>query len=157
MGKTLVAFFSASGVTARVAERLAKAAQADLFEISPKELYTERDLDWKNKNSRSSLEMKDPDCRPEIWSKVESMDEYDRVFVGYPIWWYREPSIIDTFMESYDFTSKTIIPFATSGGSGLGDSPENIRKLAPGARVLSGRRLFGSETEDDLKKWVDEI
>ncbi|MCR4618447.1 MAG: NAD(P)H-dependent oxidoreductase [Lachnospiraceae bacterium] len=157
MGKTLVAFFSASGVTARVAERLAKVAQADLFEISPKELYTEADLNWNNKDSRSTVEMKNPDCRPEIWSEVSDMSIYDTVYVGFPIWWYREPSIIDTFIESYDFSGKKIIPFATSGGSGLGDAPDNISKLAPGATVLPGKRMFPDESEKDMKKWIEEM
>ncbi len=120
MGKKLVAYFSASGVTKRYAETLAKAADADLFEIKPSVPYTNDDLDWKNSKSRSSVEMKNPDSRPEIAEKLSNMDEYDTVFVGFPIWWYVAPTIINTFLESYDFSGKTIIPFATSGGSGLG-------------------------------------
>lgn len=157
MGKSLVAFFSAGGTTAKVAERLAKAAEADLFEIRPLKLYTEADLDWQDKESRSSIEMKDKNCRPEIWSKLENSGDYDRVYLGFPIWWYREPSIIDTFLESYDFNDKEIVPFCTSGGSGLGDSSDSIQKLVPGAKVLAGRRVFPSETEDDLRKWIKEL
>jgi len=117
--KKLVAYFSASGVTKAVAEALAKAARADLYEIKPEIPYTKADLDWKNDQSRSSVEMKDPASRPRIADKVESMEEYDVVFVGFPIWWYIAPTIIDTFLEGYDFSHKTIIPFATSGGSDL--------------------------------------
>jgi flavodoxin len=157
MGKSLVAFFSAGGTTAKVAERLAKAAEADLFEIRPLNLYTEADLNWQDKESRSSLEMKDKNCRPEIWSKLENAGDYDRVYLGFPIWWYREPSIIDTFIESYDFNEKEIVPFCTSGGSGLGDSSDSIQKLVPGAKILAGRRIFSSETEDDLRKWIKEL
>ena len=122
MTKTLVAYFSASGVTAGVAEKLARAVGADLYEIAPEEPYTKADINWMDKKSRSSVEMNDRSSRPAIGTVVENMDQYDTVFVGFPIWWYREPSIIDTFMEAYDFTGKIVIPFATSGGSGLGDS-----------------------------------
>ena len=117
--KKLVAYFSASGVTKAVAEALAEAARADLYEIKPEIPYTKADLDWKNDQSRSSVEMKDPASRPRIADKVENMEEYDVVFVGFPIWWYIAPTIIDTFLEGYDFSHKTIIPFATSGGSDL--------------------------------------
>ena len=122
MTKVLVAYFSASGVTAKVAKRLSASIGADLFEIVPEELYTKADLNWMNRKSRSSVEMNDRSSRPAITSKVEDMSGYDVVFVGFPVWWYREPSIIDTFMESYDFSGKKVIPFATSGTSGLGDS-----------------------------------
>lgn len=117
MSKKLTAYFSASGVTKRYAEKIAKATGADLFEIKPKVPYTNVDLDWRNSNSRSSVEMKDPDSRLEIAEKLADMEEYDTVFVGFPIWWYVAPTIIDTFLESYDFSGKTVIPFATSGGS----------------------------------------
>lgn len=122
MGKALVAFFSASGVTKKLSEKLAKVIGADLFEIVPKTPYTKADLNWMDKKSRSSVEMNDRSALPAIASKVEDMAQYDVVFIGFPIWWYREPSIIDTFAEAYDFGGKTIIPFATSGGSGLGES-----------------------------------
>ena len=154
--KVLVAYFSATGTTAGVAERLAKATGGDLFEIKPKQPYTTADLDWRDKQSRSSVEMNDMSTRPVIASKVEDMSLYDIVFVGFPIWWYREPSIIDTFMESYDFAGKTVIPFATSGGSGMGKSGEIMQSLAPKAKVLSGKRFPADVSEDELKTWADE-
>ena len=154
--KVLVAYFSATGTTAGVAERLAKATGGDLFEIKPAEPYTDADLDWRNKKSRSSVEMDDMKSRPAIASKVEDMAKYDVVFVGFPIWWYREPSIIDTFMESYDFSGKTVVPFATSGGSGMGKSGEIMQGLAPDAKVLSGKRFSAGVSEEDLKKWAEE-
>lgn len=120
MSKKLVAYFSASGVTAKVADTLAKAAGADLYEIKPAIPYTEADLDWRNKDSRSSVEMRDPASRPTIGSAAVDMSEYDTLFVGFPIWWYVAPTIINTFLESYDLSGKTIIPFATSGSSGMG-------------------------------------
>ena len=138
MARILVAYFSASGVTAKVAEKLAKAIDADLYEIAPVVPYTKTDLNWMDKKSRSSVEMNDRSCRPTIATTVENMAQYDTVFVGFPIWWYREPSIIDTFMEAYDLTGKTVVPFATSGGSGLGDSYKNMQALAPGATVYDG-------------------
>ena len=138
MSNILVAYFSASGVTRKVAENLAKAAGADMFEIVPAQLYTKADLNWMNKKSRSTVEMADRSSRPAIVSKIDDISGYEYVFVGFPVWWYREPSIIDTFMESYDFSGKTVIPFCTSGGSGLGDSAANMRALAPGAEVVDG-------------------
>lgn len=126
MSNILVAYFSASGTTEKVAQKLSQQIDADLFKIRPKQVYTSDDLNWNDENSRSSLEMKNPDSRPEISNKVEKMEQCDTVFVGFPIWWYREPSIIDTFIESYDFKDKTIIPFATSGGSGIGKSSQYI-------------------------------
>ena len=155
MSKALVAYFSASGVTAGLAERLAKAAGADLFEIAPEVPYTRADLNWMDKKSRSTVEMNDRSCRPAIGTKVESMDQYETVFVGFPIWWYREPSIIDTFMESYDFNGKTVVPFATSGGSGLGDSAKNMQALAAGAKVADGKRFPGRASEAELKAWAE--
>ncbi len=157
MSKTLVAYFSASGVTAKVADKLAKAINADLYEIAPEVPYTKADLNWMDKKSRSSVEMNDRTSRPAISTTVENMDQYDTVFVGFPIWWYREPSIIDTFMESYDFTGKTVIPFATSGGSGLGDSYNNLQALAPGAKVINGEKFSGSVSEDKLRAWAEGI
>lgn len=154
MTKVLVAYFSASGVTKKLAEKLAEATGGDLFEIVPEELYTKSDLNWMNPKSRSSVEMKDRACRPAIASRVEDMSSYDAVFVGFPVWWYREPSIIDTFAESYDFTDKTIIPFVTSGSSGIGSSGENIASLAKGAKVASGERFKASASVEELRDWA---
>ena len=154
MKKILVAYFSASGVTRRVAENLAKAANADLFEIAPAQPYTRADLNWMNKNSRSTLEMQDRSCRPAMAAKPD-VSGYDVILVGFPVWWYREPSIIDTFMESADFTGKTVVPFCTSGGSDLGDSAQNMQSLAPSARVLDGRRFRSSASAEELKRWAE--
>ena len=154
MSKKLVAYFSASGTTAKVAKKMAEAIGADLFEIKPETPYTGADLNWQNKNSRSSVEMNDRSSRPAIAVKVADMPQYDVVFVGFPVWWYREPSIIDTFMESYDFAGKTVIPFATSGGSGLGDSAANMQKLAKGAKVVNGKRFSGNASSEELMAWA---
>ena len=155
MSKILVAYFSASGVTAKTAERLAKAAGADLHEIKPAIPYTQADLDWTNKTSRSSIEMNDPKSRPAIAEKVSGMDNYDMIFVGFPIWWYVAPTIINTFLESYDLTGKTIITFATSGGSSMGKTNEKLLPSCPGATLLQGKMLNGSVSENELKKWLD--
>jgi len=157
MSKALVAYFSASGVTKRVAENLSKAAGADLFEIVPEQKYTDADLNWQNKQSRSSVEMKDRSCRPAINCKIEDISQYSHVFVGFPVWWYREPSIIDTFMESYDWNGITVIPFCTSGGSGLGDAGKNMQALGKGAKVIDGKRLSGNVSKKELKAWVDQV
>lgn len=154
MKKALVAYFSASGVTAKLAERLADAIGADLSEIDPTVRYTSADLDWRNKQSRSSVEMNDRSCRPEINRTVDDMAQYDVVFVGFPVWWYREPSIIDTFMEAYDFSGKTVVPFATSGGSGIGDSAANLQMLAAGAKIATGRRFDANTSADKLADWA---
>ena len=154
MSKKLVAYFSASGVTAGLAKNLAEAAGADLYEIRPAVPYTNADLNWQDKNSRSSVEMNDRSARPAIASKVENMAQYDVIFIGFPIWWYREPSIVDTFAEAYDFGGKTIIPFATSGGSGMGGSGMNIGALAKDAHVIEGKRFAAGVSEDELKKWA---
>ena len=156
MSKTLVAYFSASGTTAKIAQKLAEAIGADLFEVKPEKPYTSADLNWQNKNSRSSVEMNDRSSRPAIGVKVADMAQYSVVFVGFPVWWYREPSIIDTFMESYDFAGKTVITFATSGGSGLGDSAANMQKLAKGAKVVNGKRFSGSASADEIKAWASQ-
>ena len=156
MSKALVAYFSASGVTAKLAARLADGIGADLFEIVPEIPYSKADLNWMNKKSRSSVEMNDRNCRPAISSVVDNMAQYDVVFVGFPVWWYREPSIIDTFMEAYDFSGKTIVPFATSGTSGIGDSGENMQKLAKGANVLPGKRFNNNVSVEELKGWAGE-
>ena len=150
MAKALVAYFSASGVT----KKLAKVIGADLFEIVPETPYTKADLNWMDKKSRSSVEMNDRSSRPAIASKVEDMAQYDVVFIGFPVWWYREPSIIDTFAEAYDFSGKTIVPFATSGMSGIGESGMNIGALAKDAHVFSGERFKTSVSEDKLKEWA---
>ena len=156
MSKALVAYFSASGVTAKVAEKMAGAIGADLYEIKPEQTYTDADLNWQDKQSRSSVEMNDRSSRPAIGNKVENMEHYDTVFVGFPIWWYREPSIIDTFMEAYNFDDKTVIPFATSGGSGLGDSAKNMQELAKGAKVVDGKRFSSGASADELGNWAKE-
>ena len=155
MEKALVAYFSASGVTKKLAEALSGAIGADLFEIVPETPYSKADLRWINPKSRSSVEMKDRSSRPGIASSVDDMAQYDVVFLGFPIWWYREPSIIDTFAESYDFTGKTIVPFATSGSSGIGDSGANIGKLAEGANVAEGRRFSKRASAEELKAWAE--
>lgn len=156
MSKALVAFFSASGVTANMANKLAGGIGADLFEIKPETPYSDADLDWHNSSSRSSVEMDDRSSRPAIAEKKENMEEYDVVFVGFPVWWYREPSIIDTFMEQYDFSGKTVVPFATSGMSGIGDSGKNMQTLAPGAKVVTGKRFANNVTEKELVDWANE-
>ncbi len=155
MKKSLVAYFSASGVTAGVAGNLAKAIDGDIFEIVPEQPYSKADLNWQNSRSRSSVEMKDPNSRPAIASKPGDISAYDVIFVGFPIWWYREPSIIDTFMESCDFSGKTVVPFATSGGSGLGDACKNMQALAKGAKVENGRRFAAAVSESELKAWAE--
>lgn len=155
MSKKLVAYFSASGVTKSAAERLAKAAGADLFEIKPEQPYSKADLDWTNKKSRSSVEMSSLDSRPEIAEKLDNMADYDVVFVGFPIWWYVAPTIINTFLESYGFSGKTVIPFATSGGSGIGKTEEILHKICP-AKWKSGR-VINRASDNDLSKWVDEL
>ena len=156
MKRVLVAYFSASGVTKKAAEKLAAAAKADLFEIEPVQPYTRADLNWMDKKSRSTVEMNDRSCRPAI-VKAPAVALYDVIFVGFPVWWYREPSIIDTFLESADFTGKTLIPFCTSGGSELGESIDNVRSLAPGAKVLEGRRLTHRDSEASLRAWIESI
>lgn len=155
MSKVLVAYFSASGVTKKVAEELAKVEQADLFEIRPETPYTAADLDWKDQQSRSTLEMKDPSCRPAVTGKVENMAQYDVVFVGFPIWWTVEPRVVDTFLEAHDLTGKKIVPFCTSGGSGAGDAVKRIREIAGAAATVDeGKRLGGEISEKDLELWT---
>ena len=154
MNRKLVAYFSASGVTAKVAETLSETIGADLFAIEPKVPYTKADLDWMDKNSRSTLEMKDPASRPEIARVRDNMEEYDTVFVGFPIWWYVAPTIINTFHESYDLTGKTIIPFATSGGSGMGKTNEKLLPSCKVAKLLDGRVLKANVGVKELDEWV---
>ena len=155
MAKTLVAYFSASGTTERVAKGLAAAVGADLFEIAPEQPYTRGDLNWQDKKSRTTIEMNDEACRPAIAGTVADMGAYDTVFVGFPVWWYVEPRIIDTFLEAYDFAGKTVVPFATSGGSGLGRAPQRMQALAAGARVLAGGLLNGCPSQDELAAWAE--
>ena len=156
MSKKLVAYFSASGVTKSYAEKLAKAADADLFEIKPAVPYTKADLDWMDKNSRSTVEMKNPDSRPEIAEKLKDMEKYDTVFLGFPIWWYVAPTIVDTFLESYDFSNKTIIPFATSGGSGMGKTSDVLRKVCPDADIKDGK-VINNMSESTLADWANKF
>ena len=141
MSKKLVAYFSASGVTKKVALRLAQEELAELFEICPKIEYTCADLNWMDDNSRSSLEMKAQSCRPEILNKLDNLDQYEIIYLGFPIWWYVEPRIIDTFLESYNFSKKQIVPFATSGGSGISNVVENLKAHYPELNFADGRLL----------------
>ena len=144
MSKKLVAFFSASGTTKKVAQMIAEEAKADLFEIEPKVPYTKLDLDWMNKKSRSSVEMSDKKYRPAIMKKEMDMSSYDEILLGFPIWWYVAPTIINSFLESYDFTGKKIHPFCTHEGSGIGATVGSVKRLAPKARVTSGLAVTGS-------------
>ena len=157
MAKKLVAYFSASGTTEKVAKDLAAATGADLFEIAPEQPYTRADLNWQDKNSRTTIEMNDESCRPAIAGDVDDMGAYDMVFVGFPVWWYVEPRIIDTFLEAYDFSGKTIVPFATSGGSGLGKAPKRMQTLAPSAKVLAGGLLNGRPSQSELAIWAEGV
>ena len=154
MGKVLVAYFSASGTTANVAKRLAKVTQADLFEIRPQVPYTEADLNWTDRASRSSMEMRDPDCRPALADALPNTQQYDVIFVGFPVWWYREPSIIDTFIQGCELEGRTVVPFATSGGSEIGPSGENMQALAPKAKVQTGQRFDAKGREEELSEWA---
>ena len=153
--KVLVAYFSATNTTKGVAEHIANGLNADLYEIVPEEPYTEADLNYNDDNSRSTIEMNDPSARPAISGSVENMEQYDIVFIGYPIWWGEAPRIVSTFMESYDFSGKTIVPFCTSGGSGIGSSDSNLEQLTSGADWLDGRRLNGSDSEETVMEWVN--
>ncbi|MCI6255052.1 MAG: flavodoxin [Clostridiales bacterium] len=156
MSKKLVAYFSASGTTKEAAERLATAAGADLFEIKPVIPYSSADLNWMDKKSRSSVEMNDPDSRPEIAETMPNMADYDTVFIGFPIWWYVAPHIIHTFVESYDFSGKTLVPFATSGGSGMGRTVDELRKLCPNADWKAGKMMSGV-SDQALAAWAAEF
>lgn len=155
MGKKLVAYFSASGVTAAAAKVLAEAGKADLYEIKPEVPYTREDLDWMNKKSRSSIEMNDPHSRPALADTLADVAGCEVIFVGFPVWWYTAPAIIKTFLEAYDFGGKTIVPFATSGGSGLGKTAETLREIVPTATVMDGKILNGKQDTAELKKWAD--
>lgn len=153
--KVLVAYFSATNTTEKVAGYIADSLNADVYEILPAVPYTAADLDYGNDNSRTSIEMNDPNSRPEISGSVSNMDQYDIVFIGYPIWWGESPRIVSTFMESYDFSGKTVIPFCTSGSSPIGSSAANLQKLAPNAQWLSGRRFSGSASRESVVSWVN--
>lgn len=158
MSRKLVAFFSASGVTAGAAKNLAEAAGADLYEIKPAVPYTKADLNWQDKASRSSVEMKDPSSRPEIADTNANIEDYDTIFVGFPIWWYIAPTIINTFLEAYDFSGKTVILFATSGGSGFGKAVDSLRgSAAADTKIVEGKILNGAPSADEIKKWVDSL
>jgi flavodoxin len=155
--KTLVAVFSASGVTKKVGEEIARVAGADFYEIVPKDIYTSADLDWMNRNSRSSIEMNDPSVRPEIAGNAPDMSVYDTVIIGFPIWWGVAPRIIDTFLESYDFSGKKIIPFCTSGGSGVGRSDTSLHKDVSGDVQWAKGRQINRPNEAEIRRWLDEV
>ncbi len=154
---TLVAYFSASGSTAKLAQTLAAAAEAKAYEIKPAVLYERRDLNWMDKKARSTVEMQDPNCRPALADTAAPVAGADVIFLGFPIWWYREPSIIDSFLDAYDFSGKTVVPFFTSGGSGLGEGQERITALAKDAKVLAGKRFSARASERELKAWIDSL
>ena len=155
MSRKLVAYFSASGVTAKVAETLSEAIGADLYEIEPAVPYTKKDLNWMDNKSRSTVEMNDPASRPAIAGMRDNMKDYDTVFVGFPIWWYVAPHIINTFLESYDLTGKTIVPFAASGGSDMGKTNEKLMPSCAGAKLIEGKVFNHSASHEELAAWVD--
>ncbi|MCR5088655.1 MAG: NAD(P)H-dependent oxidoreductase [Oscillospiraceae bacterium] len=157
MNKKLVAFFSAGGSTAKLARTLAAVLKADLYEIRPSVPYGKKDLNWMDRNSRSTLEMQDRDCRPALADTAAPIAEADVIFLGFPIWWYREPSIIDSFLDSYDFNGKTLVPFFTSGGSQLGEGQDRIEALAERAKVLSGKRFPAHASETELRRWTERL
>ena len=157
MIKKLVAYFSASGVTAQVAKKLAEAVGADLFEIAPKVPYTKADLDWMDAKSRSTVEMKDPGSRPELAAVLPNAADYDTVYVGFPIWWYVAPTIVNTFLESIDLSGKTVVPFATSGGSGMGKTNEHLAPSCKGAKLLNGKVFKYSVSREELAAWAERL
>lgn len=156
MKKVLVAYFSASGVTKKVAEKIAAAVNGDLFQIEPEIAYSEEDLNWMNKNSRSSLEMSDKDFRPAMIKTELNLSEYDSILLGFPIWWYVAPTIINTFLESYDFSGKKITLFATSGGSGFGNTVQELRNSAPDAHIVEGK-IMNMASAEDIQKLIEEV
>lgn len=156
-GKTLVVFFSATGTTKGVAEKIAAIENADLYEIKAAQPYTAADLDWNDSNSRTTLEQNDKTARPAIGSDPLSLDGYTTIYIGYPIWWGEEPRILDTFVESYDFTGITLIPFCTSGGSGIGRSGQNLADNAGSGNWLNGQRFNGGVSEAELQTWIDSL
>lgn len=153
--KTLVTYFSASGVTKRVAEKIADAIDADIFEISPETPYSSADLDYTNKNSRSTIEMNDKSFRPPIKETID-ISEYDIILIGFPVWWYTVPTIINTFIESCDMAGKTAIAFCTSGGTGIRACENDLKDAYPKINWKAGRRLYGRESDDEIKNWVNE-
>lgn len=155
MSKKLVAYFSASGTTAQVAKTLASAIDADLHEILPVQKYTSADLNWTNEKSRSSVEMNDKSFRPAIANQVENMAQYDVIYVGFPIWWYVAPTIINTFLESYNLEGKVIVPFATSGGSGMGRTNANLKNSCKGAELREGKRFDAGASVQEMKSWTE--
>ncbi len=155
MSKILVSYFSASGVTKRVAEKIAEAIKGDLFEIEPVEKYTPEDLDWTNKKSRSSVEMQNKSFRPKIKDNNLDISNYDIILIGFPIWWGVAPTVVNTFIESKDLTGKTLIPFCTSGGSGMRYAENDLKKTYPNYNWKEGKRLTGMENEEDLKNWIN--
>lgn len=157
MSKTLVAYFSASGVTAKMAKELADSIGADLHEIQPEVSYTDADLNWNNKKSRSSIEMEDKSFRPAVANKVDNIAQYETVFVGFPIWWYVAPTIINTFLEQYDLKGKTVVPFATSGMSGMGNTNKELKSSCPGANLKEGQRFANNISKDKLKAWAEKM
>ena len=157
MKKILVAYFSASGETKKLAKTIAGVTGGDLFEIAPQVPYTAADLNWMDAGSRSTVEMKDKKSRPAIAGQVQDMGQYETVFVGFPIWWYQAPRIIETFLESYDFTGKKVVPFATSGGSGLGKTEDILKAVCPAAQWLPGKRLRSGESAGAVQGWVDKL
>ena len=156
MGKILVAYFSAGGTTRKVAEMIATAAEADLYEIVPKQPYSKADLNWMDKKSRSSVEMSDKKFRPELTDTDAQIDKYDEIILGFPIWWYVAPTIINTFLEGYDFTGKKIVLFATSGGSGFGNTVSELKPSAPNAVIVEGK-VFNKTTKEEIAEWVKRI
>lgn len=156
MKKVLVAYFSASGVTKKVAEKIAAAVNGDLFQIEPAIAYSEEDLNWMNKNSRSSLEMSDKDFRPAMIKTELNLSEYDSILLGFPIWWYVAPTIINTFLESYDFSGKKITLFATSGGSGFGNTVQELRNSAPDAHIVEGK-IMNMASAEDIQTLIEEV
>ena len=155
--KTVTAYFSAQGSTAKLAKALAAAAGAELYEIKPAVPYERRDLNWMDKKSRTTVEMQDKNCRPALADMDAPVAEADTIFLGFPIWWYREPSIIDSFLDAYDWTGKTLVPFFTSGGSDLGEGQGRIETLAKGAKVLRGKRFSARASESELKNWMESL
>lgn len=155
MSRKLVAYFSASGVTAKVAESLSEAIGADLYEIEPEVPYTKADLNWMDKNARSTIEMNDPSSRPAIAGKRDNMADYDTIFVGFPIWWYVAPMIINTFLESYDLSGKTVVTFATSGGSGMGKTNEKLLPSCKGAKLIDGKVFKNNISKAELAAWEE--
>ena len=155
--RVLIVFFSATNTTRGVAQKLADGLEADLYEILPEEPYTDADLDYHDNNSRTTIEMNDPATRPAISGSVENMEQYNIVFLGYPIWWSEAPRILCTFVESYDLSGKTIVPFCTSGGSGIGSSATHLAQLTEGAVWLEGRRMNGSDSQETVMEWVSSL